>query len=307
MSLEKVTVIPAELLAVKAGVLQSLEKAKDATTAFFGGDSAIEGDAESVIQASSAHSMVIRAKTELEVAGSLKISSAEEYEAAADSLQRIKGIAKDLESKRKEMTGPIDESKKQIQALFNPATQFCSDAENAIKKAMIAFDNEQDRLRRIAEQKRREKEERERAALEAEQAAARAKAEADEKRLLEEAAAAAAAGDTVKAAKLEVKADAQKDIGEARSVLIEEKAATVSAYQAPEPVAVKGISKRKKYVATVTDINRLLSAIVAGTVPASVVKPDESALTKMANALAGQLNYPGVTITEETVIGARSK
>lgn len=306
--LEKVAVIPAELLAVKSGVMESIAKASDAVSAFFGGESAICGEYDETLVASSpAHALILSAKTELALAGEIKISTAEDYTKAADDLQRIKGIAKDLEAKRKEMTVPIDESKKQIQALFNPATQFCSDAEAAIKKAMIAFDQGQERMRRIAEQQRREKEERERASLEAEQAAARARAEAEEKRLREAAADAAAAGDTVAAAKLEVKADAQQDIGEARANVLAEKAATVTAAKSHAPVSVKGISKRKKYVAAVTDMKALLTAIVAGQVPMSVVKADESALTKMANALSGELNYPGVTITEETVIGARSK
>lgn len=308
-NVEAVKVVSQEMAASRDSILASLTGATEAVSEFFGGSNAIDAtEGDSGIDTSTATTIILSAKSELVTANAIKITTADQYVSAAEDLKRIKGIAKEIEERRKAMTTKIDGAKNAVQALFKPATEFLTNAEAAIKRSMVAFDDEQARLQRIAEAQRQQAEAAERARVAAEQAAAIAKAEEKERELRQQAEAAAAAGDTVTAAKLEVKAEAQQEIGEAKADAIAVKAAETIVAPAPvAPVKVAGISKRVTYKVEVTDLKALCAAVAAGTVPLSAVKADEAALNRVANALKGDLNYPGCKVTSDTVIGSRSK
>ena len=101
------------------------------------------------------------------LAGSYRVATADEYAAAGDDLKRVKGAKDRLERLRKSMTQPIDAAKKAIMDFFRGPSDQLERAEAQIKQSMIAYSNEQDRLRRIEQTKAEETARKERERLDA--------------------------------------------------------------------------------------------------------------------------------------------
>jgi len=117
------------------------------------------------------------------------VATAEHYSKAGEDLKLIKGTRARLEELRKSFTAPLDLAKKNIMDFFRrPAAQL-DEAESRIKRSMISFSDEQDRIRR--EEQRR-----------ADEAARR-----EQEKLNERARKAAEAGRPEKAAALEQRAE----------------------------------------------------------------------------------------------------
>lgn len=68
-----------------------------------------------------------------------------------------------------------------------------------------------------------------------------------------------------------------------------------------------GISSRENYKARVTDMKKLCAAIAKGTVPATYVQPNQSALDARAKADKLTMNVPGVQPYNEPVISGRMR
>ena len=92
----------------------------------------------------------------LQIADMYEVSSQEDYLFANDQLGDVKKQAKTLDDRRKAITKPLDEAKKQVMDLFRPALDLLSSAEGIWKRKMLAWDNEQDRKRREEEARLRE-------------------------------------------------------------------------------------------------------------------------------------------------------
>lgn len=112
-------------------------------------------------------------------------------------------------------------------------------------------------------------------------------------------------------AERKARAEAEKRDEEARA----KAAATLAAAQAaaavpstPRTVAptAAGTSARKKFKCEVFDKLELVKAIAAGTVPLAVCEIPEGPLNRTANALQGELKYPGVRVTAEESLAFRS-
>ena len=71
---------------------------------------------------------------------------------------------------------------------------------------------------------------------------------------------------------------------------------TAKAEAAPK---LDGVSGRTTYHAEITDEHLLIAAVIAGTVPASAVKPNQVWLNEQATALGEALRYPGVTVIKD--------
>ena len=123
-------------------------------------------------------------------AAAIKIRSQDGYEEAAGWLKSIKGFLKAIEDARTRITKPINESLREINAQAKDAAAPFLESEAKIKRAMIAYSDEQDRLAREEQRKLNE-------------AAAKEAA-----RLQEIAARAAAKGQTTKAEQFEERAQA---------------------------------------------------------------------------------------------------
>lgn len=117
--------------------------------------------------------------TLLAVGSNYVVRDADEYRVAGDELQRVKGAQRRLDELRKSMTRPLDAAKKAIMDFFRGPEDKLARAENGIKRAMIGFQQEQERKR--AEEQRRADEaarkERERLAAQARAAEASGKVE----------------------------------------------------------------------------------------------------------------------------------
>lgn len=131
-----------------------------------------------------------RAQSALDHARSVNIATAEQYENGAHELQAIKAKWKEIDDARKELKRPIDEAAKRIQAFFGKPLDFLAQAESIIKGKLVAYQNEQDRLRREEQRKADEAARRERERLEERAAKAAAAGKVDKADELQHAAAA---------------------------------------------------------------------------------------------------------------------
>ena len=71
-----------------------------------------------------------------EQAHAITIRDGEHFKTAGECLQGIKGELRDLETRRKTITGPLHKAKKAVDALFKPATESLKAAEKSLKTSM---------------------------------------------------------------------------------------------------------------------------------------------------------------------------
>lgn len=208
-------------------------------------------------------------------ADGVKLVTAEDRVIAADQLGKIKGLAKELDEKRKEMKAPVDEAAKEIQAYFKPYIDQLATVEAQLKRGMIAFDEEQERVQR----------------------ALTAKAAEDARKAQETALA--------KADKLEEKGKVEQ------ADALRENAATIVAapVAVAAPIKTSGTSTRTIYSAKVTDMTALIKAVADGKLPETVLMPNQKILDGMATALKESFKgmYPGVDLVTEKSLSQRSK
>lgn len=197
----------------------------------------------------------------------LTITGQADYESAAAVLRSVKDMAKSLEEARKRITTPLDNAKKAVMDLFRPPTLVLEIAEKKIKETMIAYTNEQERIRFEREEKLRKQAENE---------------------------------ETKKRAALEEKARKAREAGnEEKADQLEQKAAEVHV-QAPVLAStvqkVDGISMKQNWKARVIDANK---------VPREYLVVDEQKLNQMAKATKGSLSIAGVEFYAEDVLASR--
>lgn len=232
-------------------------------------------------------------------AKSITIADAQSRVIAAEQLSKIKGWWNSIEAERKAAKEPFDTEAKRVQDYFKPALDTLTTVEGAIKKAIIAFDEEQERLRRLAE----------------------AKAEEDARKTREAL--------SEKAEKL----DAKGKVEQAEAV--RENAATIVAAPvaviAHAPIKTKGTGTRTNYSAEVMDLMELVLGVAAIELQkrsagdpaklmqiiqgyarfntnAAFVQADQKALDGMAKALKESFNnmYPGVQLKTEKSLSQRA-
>lgn len=173
-------------------------------------------------------------------------------------------------------------------------------AEGVLKRRLAVYEQEQERLRRAAEEAAR----RERERLEAEERARVAAEEARLRREAEEAQLAAAvaaeqAGDTETAERL-VAAPVVAPPVAPRQVFVPPAAAMVP----PRPQA-DGVSFRDQYRAEVVSLLELVRAVAAGRAPLTLVQANQVALNGMARSLRGAMDVPGVRVVTERIAAVR--
>ncbi len=84
-----------------------------------------------------------------------EVQTNEEYSNAFSLCREIKNKYNDLEAKRREITTPLDETKKRIMELFRKPLDILSNAERIIKGAAIKFQNDQEIIRQAEERRLR--------------------------------------------------------------------------------------------------------------------------------------------------------
>lgn len=196
------------------------------------------------------------------------IKTQPDYENAADILKIIKGRLKKLVDMRKAITIPLDEAKRKVMDLFRTPQQHYSNAESFLKEKMITYTDEQERVRKVQEEKLRKQAEAE---------------EVRKKKALEERAKKAKkAGKVEKAEELREKAE---DVHVEAPVL------------APRTETPKGVSYKDKWYAVVVDKTKI---------PIEHMEPNMQMLNKIAQATKGQLLIPGVEFKSEKIVASRS-
>lgn len=200
-------------------------------------------------------------------ASSLVIKDQSTYEESASLLKTVKDMAKLVEESRKKITTPLDIAKKAVMDLFRGPSDELEKLESNLKRIMINYTNEQERLRREAEEKLRKE--------------VAAKEAAEKKRLEERAAKAEASGKAEKAE--ELRQQAQEVFVPAPTI-------------APTVQKVAGVSMKQNWKARVIDVNK---------VPREYMIVNDSMLDKMAKATKGSLVIPGVEFYPEDVLASR--
>jgi hypothetical protein len=79
------------------------------------------------------------------------ISNQQDYTKAGEHLKSIKNSVAELDELRKSLTRPLDDSKKRIMDLFRNPLDVLSKAEAAIKRGMLGYQQDQERIRRAEE------------------------------------------------------------------------------------------------------------------------------------------------------------
>jgi hypothetical protein len=239
------------------------------------------------------------------------IDSPELYQAAAEDLRKVKTLAKQVEDTRVSITGPLHQAKQAVDNLFKGPTQFLQQAESALKGAMLAWDQEQERIRREAERRAEEQRRAEQQRLDAErrereEAARRADEEA--RRLEEEARAAAAAGEAQKAQELQAQAQVQADAASdaaCDAVALAQTAQVITMpVDAPAPQKVTGISTATSVDFQVTSLMELVKHVAQHPELINLLVADSVKLRAYVRGLGLQCQLPGVRVFSKKTIRA---
>jgi len=192
------------------------------------------------------------------------------------------------DDERKDMKNPVMTAAKKIEDFFRRFREPLQAEEKKCKSMMIAYNSEQERKRKEAQdkldreskKKQLEKEEQERKWREKEEAK-RAEAERLE-----------AEGKAEEAAKAQAEADKAAGKAEERA----EEAETIEAPVIAKEEKPSGISYRMKYTGVVVDFAKL---------PDSYKIANQSMLDKTIQAQKGQIPVPGVEIKTEKIAAVR--
>lgn len=210
------------------------------------------------------------ANLSLELASSFVVDSNEMYKVAGAELKSVKARCNAMDEKRKKFTKPLDSLKKEWMDFFRPAIAALTAAENHYKRKMIAYTNEQERIRQIAQAEADRKARKEREALEA------------------------------KAAKAEAANKPE------RAEVLREQAEYVQQpiYNAPVP-KVSGVSQRSTWGFELTSKSELIKACASGKVPHQALEINTVFLNQQARALKKELDYPGIKVVEKKGLASK--
>lgn len=243
--------------------------------------------------------LTARAQSALAFIESMPVATADDYSLAADELRAIKTRAKAIEDQRTGITGPINKALKAINDLFRGPAELLERAEAVLKRKMLAYDQEQERI--AAENRKRAEEAAaaERRRIEEQAAEARRQAQA----AAEQAAAAAAAGDAQAAQLATAEAQRQAATAQAASATAQ---MIVAPVVLPEKVKATGISTSTRLDFEVTDLQALVQHVAAHPELLALVKADEVKLRAYVKGLGTAAKLPGVRVFEVRGMSARA-
>lgn len=206
--------------------------------------------------------LVTQAEGDIALAQRFSIVSNDGYIKAGEILKTVKGRYQEIETKRKEMTLPLDEAKRRVMDFFRQPLEQLSDAERQIKAAMLGFTQEQERIRREEEQRI--------------QALAREEQERLDKLAMEKI------------------AQAQKDgnLDEAEEILDAVVQIAVPIVQSEKP-KMQGIKTVTRWRHKVID---------EALIPREYLMPNEKMLAEIAIATKGTVKIPGIEFYSESMV-----
>jgi len=216
--------------------------------------------------------MTDEAQTYLDHASNMTITTVTEAGAAANELTRVKKKHKELETKRKSMTKPLDDSKKRIMDFFRGPTDFLKKAENILKGKIADFHEEQERIAQKAAE-----EEKKRLERNAEKRAQTAEKNGNEER-----------------------AEEIREEGE-----MEAAAAAANVVQIDQPKT--GVSTRVNWKIECTDLKALAKAVAEGNAPPTLLAFNQVEANKYAKAVKDSMPAPaGTRIYKDRIVSSRS-
>jgi len=262
------------------------------------------------IDTSSAAALNSQAQAALYSANDLVIDSPDMYAIAGSELQEIKALQKVVEERRTAITGPLNLALKNVNDLFRAPADYLKQAEAAVKRPMIEWQSEQERLFEVARRAAAAVAAAERLRLDAiarEQRVIAAEAEAQALLAQGWVEVAVANGDEAAAAAAEAVVNSAVEAAYAaqEATISAELVTFAPAVQAPAKVA--GIASRVTYTAQVDSLLELVKAVADGRAPIQCLSAETKFLGAQARAFkkTGPL-YPGVSVVAERGIAARS-
>ena len=207
----------------------------------------------------------------LDAAQGRTITSSETAIAAGQQLAAVKTIAKELESKRTTITGPLNIALQEVNELFRPAKKWLKEAEILLKSKILEFQNEQERIARERQAEADALARKEREKLEARAGKAEAKGK-------------------------EEKAAALRQVAEIQVAPIIESAAP----------KIVGVSTRVTWKAEVVSPRALIGYIAQNPDMMMLVDFNQSFLDSLARLHKDKLDIPGVKAVEEKQLISRS-
>ncbi|WP_256729676.1 hypothetical protein [Burkholderia pseudomallei] len=247
------------------------------------------------------------AQDALATAKSYVIDSPEMYQLAADELAQIKTLQKNVEKQRTDITGPMNAALKAVNALFKAPGDWLDQAEQILKRAMLGYQQAEERKRREEQAERERQAAAERARVPEEAAAERARSERDAAALRQQAERAQQTGDVEAAARLATQAEARQ---EQADMLVDELSETKQLISAPTVEQalpkVKGVSTRTVWKVEVTDKLAFVKYIAAHPEYLELIEPNMPAVNKLGLALKKACPLEGVRVYEDQQLASRA-
>jgi len=229
--------------------------------------------------------VVSRAQQFAQSVTAITVNSPESYVVAGETLRAIKSLRNELESACRPEIDARHKAHKEALAEFNRGDSPLAVAETTLKRAILTWDQEQERKRR-QEEARLQREAEERAKEEA-------RKQAEEARL-QEAIAREEAGD----------AEGAKEALEAPVV-------TPAVFVPPVVLPtmtpkVEGITKRQVWKCEVSDLMALVRAVAGGHAPLAAIQANTVFLGQQARSLKSEMKYAGVKVWPEDSLSGRA-
>lgn len=217
--------------------------------------------------------VVEKALTFPDRAKALRITDAQTYEAACDFLKGIKALRMEIAETFDPHVKRAHEAHRALLKEKADAEAPLAEAERIAKSALVVYDQEQERIRRIEQQRQQ----------------AELRRQEEERRLAE--------------------AVALEDAGEQAEAeaLIEEPIAVPTVAVAPSTPKVSGISYRETWGASVTNLHQLVKFVAANPSHVGLLAANMPALNAQARSLKAQMQIPGVeaVCTRDVAAGRR--
>lgn len=215
--------------------------------------------------------LAVKVSQPLADARAIQIKTAEHYQQAGDMLKGIKALRKEVDDAYDSVIEAAHKAHKEAVAQKRRLEQPLIDAEGILKRLMVQYQiaQEQERRRLQTEADERARKEREKLETRA------AKAEAS--------------GKVEKAEELRTQA-----------------AIVPTAVVEVSTPKVAGVVTRETWKHTVTDLQALVKAVAAGTVPLGAIQANDTFLAGQTRLQKSALNYPGVRVDPVQGISSRA-
>lgn len=205
----------------------------------------------------------------LDEANKFVIENDNQYEQAGLDLKTIKDKSRELDTKRKLITSPMDEAKKAVMNFFLEPLGFLKNAENVLKKSMLVYQDDKAKKARVEEERLR-----------------RIQCE-EQERLVKEAEEADKSGDV-----------------ETANAIIEQAASLPEVIVDKIAPKVHGVRTTIRWSAEVLDKLELIKAVAAGTVPIIALDVNTKFINQQAVSLKDAFNIAGCMATGKKGIAA---